>query len=228
MNNPLTVLALAGALAGSAQAQSGVSLHGALDAGLLARAGAALSIGKRDASAPGFKGVAELGPGLKVLFELDIGFEPDVGTPDSGTRPRYRADGAASANPFSISTSCRARAWGGLAGHERDESAWWSAAASAWPLTALRLTASYADRGHTPMADESTSAWVVGANYSVATGTLLLGYGRLAPDGAPGTRLWSLGYAYPLSRRAYVYANASDQNAASSVPHVDLGLRASF
>jgi predicted porin len=77
-------------------------------------------------------------------------------------------------------------------------------------------------------AADTTSAWVVGATYALATGTVLLGYGRTSPEGLAATRQWSLGYEYPLSRRTFVYADASDKKAAGSVRQIDLGIRAAF
>lgn len=145
---------------------------------------------------------------------------------------RYDARAAASANPFSISGSYRGGALAGLAGYQRNGAAstLWSVAASVKALTALKLVAGYADqdRSNAMAANESTTAWVVGANFTLSGATLLLGYGRTVPEGVAGTRQWSLGYAYPLSRRAHVYADASDRKAASSVRHFDLGIRAAF
>jgi hypothetical protein len=146
--------------------------------------------------------------------------------------PHYDATAAASANPFSISGSYRGGVLAGLFGYQRNGAAstLWSVAASVKALTALKLVAGYADqdRSNTMTANESTTAWVIGANFTLSDGTLLLGYGSAVPEGVAGTRQWSLGYAYPLSRRAHVYADASGHKAASSVRHFDRGIRAAF
>lgn len=341
MHTPLLALALAAAFSGAAQAQSSVTVYGALDAGLVKRTGSKMTIGKRDANTLGFKGVEELGSGLKALFQLEIRYEPDTGTLESGVRPlfqgqsrvglqggfgtlrigrgitaymesitafdpfhglpspagfyadvavagyttqpldatgnsfnrisnaafynsperaglqfnatiatreanggpaivgrgtsalpQYRANAEALANPFSISGTYKGGTMAAMLGFERNgiESTLWSVAASVKPLKALKLMASYADqdRGHTMAVNENTTAWVVGANYTLASGTVLLGYGRKEPDGAASTRQLSIGYEYPLSKRTYVYADASDKKAASTVRHFDLGIRASF
>ncbi|MES2319205.1 MAG: porin [Pseudomonadota bacterium] len=341
MKIPLLALGLAGALTGTAQAQSHVAIYGALDAGLIKRTGAKLAIGKRDANTLGFKGVEELGSGLKAVFQLEIRYEPDTGTLESGLRPlfqgqsrvglqggfgtlrigrgttaymesitafepfhgtpspagfysdvavagyttqpldatgnsfnrisnavffnsveraglqfnatiatkeanggaalvgrgstalpQYPANSAASVNPFSISATYKGGKFAALLGYERNgiESTLWSVAASLKPLPALKLMASYADqdRGHTTLANDATTAWVVGANYTVANGTLLVGYGRKEPEGVATTRQWSIGYEYPLSKRTYLYADASDKRAVAKVRHLDLGIRASF
>lgn len=341
MKTSLRALAFSLAIIGAAQAQSNATIYGAVDAGLVKRTGAKMTIGKRDANTLGFKGAEELGPGLKAVFHLEIRYEPDTGTLESGVRPlfqgqsrvglqggfgtlrigrgttaymesitafepfhglpspagfysdvavagyttqpldatgnsfnrisnavfynspelagfqlnttvatreanggapvvgrgtaaapQYRANAEASANPFSISGTYKSGAVAAMLGFERNgiESTLWSVAASVKPMPKLKLMASYADqdRGHTMAANENTTAWVVGANFALASGTVLVGYGRKEPDGAATTRQLSIGYEYPLSKRTFVYADASDKKASSTVRHVDIGIRASF
>ena len=341
MKTSLLAVTLAGACASSAQAQSNVTLYGALDAGLIKRTGASTVVGKRDANTLGFRGVEELGAGLKALVHLEIRYEPDTGTLESGVRPlfqgqsrvglqggfgtlrigrgttsymesvtafepfhgtpspagfytdvavagytvqpldatgnsfnrisnamwyntpeaggfqlnatiatkeanggpaiigrgtallpQYRANSAASANPFSISGTYKKGSVGAMVGVERNgiESELWSVAASFKPAAPLKLMAIYShqDRGHTMAANESTKAWVVGANYTIVNGTLLLGYGRKEPAGVTVTKQLSIGYEYPLSKRTYLYADASRKENTATVNHLDLGLRAAF
>ena len=329
------------ACTGNALAQSNVTIYGALDAGLIKRSGAKIAIGKRDANTLGFRGVEDLGSGLKALFHLEIRYEPDTGTLESGVRPlfqgqsrvglqggfgtlrigrgttaymesiiafepfhgapspagfytdvavagyttqpldatgnsfnrisnavfynspeysgmqfnatvatkeangnapiigrgtallpQYRANSEASANPFSISATYKSGSVGAMLAVERNgvESELWSVAASVKPSKALKLMAIYGhqDRGHTMATNESTKAWVVGANYTVATGTILLGYGHKEPEGVTRTRQLSIGYEHALSKRTYLYADASRKENATTVNHVDLGIRASF
>ena len=64
MKTSLLAVTLAGAFASCAQAQSNVTIYGALDAGLIKRTGTSTTIGKRDANTLGFRGVEELGSGL--------------------------------------------------------------------------------------------------------------------------------------------------------------------
>ncbi len=146
--------------------------------------------------------------------------------------PQYRPNSAASANPFSISGTYKKGSIGAMVGVERNgvESELWSVAASYKPAPALKLMAIYShqDRGHTMAANESTKAWVAGANYTIMNGTLLLGYGRKEPAGVTATRQLSIGYEYPLSKRTYLYADASRKENATSVNHLDLGIRAAF
>ena len=70
MNNPLLLLALAAALPGMTQAQSIFTINSAPDAGL--------AIGKRDTNTRAFKGVDELGSGLKALIALESRYEPNT------------------------------------------------------------------------------------------------------------------------------------------------------
>lgn len=341
MKTSLLAVALAGAFASNANAQSNVTIYGALDVGLIKRTGTSTTVGKRDANTLGFRGVEDLGAGVKALFHLEMRYEPDTGTLESGVRPlfqgqsrvglqgsfgtlrigrgitsymesvtafepfhgtpspagfytdiavagytvqpldapgnsfnrisnamwyntpefggvqlnatvatreanggaqvigrgtallpQYRANSEASANPFSISATYKSGTVAAMLGVERNgvESELWSAAASVKPVKALKLMAIYShqDRGHTMAINERTKAWVVGANYTIATGTLLLGYGRKTPDGVTRTEQLSIGYEYPLSKRTYVYADASRKENALKVNHVDIGIRASF
>lgn len=146
--------------------------------------------------------------------------------------PQYRANAEASANPFSISGTFKRGPFAAMVGVERNgvESELWSVAASIKPTAALKLMASYADqdRGHTMAANETTTAWVAGANYTMGAGMLLLGYGQKSPDNVVKTRQLSIGYEYALSKRTYLYLDASQKKAAATVRHYDLGIRASF
>ncbi len=341
MKTPLLAVTLAGACAGAAHAQSGITIYGALDAGLIKRSGVSTTVGKRDANTLGFRGVEQLGPGLKALIHLEMRYEPDTGTLESGVRPlfqgqsrvglqggfgtlrigrgvtsymesvipfepfhgtpspagfytdiavagytvqpldaagnsfnrisnalwyntpefgglqlnatvatrennggaqiigrgtallpQYRANSGASANPFSISATYKSGTVAAMVGVERNgvESELWSVAASVKPLKALRLMAIYShqDREHTLALNPNTKAWVVGANYTVANGVLLMGYGRKAPEGITRTRQLSIGYEHALSRRTYLYADASRKENATTINHFDVGIRAAF
>ncbi|QYF93434.1 porin [Massilia sp. PAMC28688] len=146
--------------------------------------------------------------------------------------PQYGPGAQASANPYSVSATYKRGPLGAMVGVERNgiESDVWSLAAFYKPVTPLKLMAIYGrqDRAHTMAANAGTRAWVLGANYVVGGGTFLVGYGRKEPDGAVATRQTSIGYEYPLSKRTFLYADASRKRAASAVNHVDLGIRATF
>ncbi len=90
MKKSLLALALLGAFAGVAHAQSAVVIYGTLDAGFSKRNDTSLAIGKRDNNKLGFKGTEDIGNGLKALFQLEVRFEPDTGTNEGGTRPLFQ------------------------------------------------------------------------------------------------------------------------------------------
>ena len=68
------------AAGGAAQAQSGVTVYGNIDLGVSKKTGGALTEGRRDNNRLGFRGVEDLGNGLKALFQLEIRYDPDIGT----------------------------------------------------------------------------------------------------------------------------------------------------
>lgn len=81
--------------AGAGQAQSKVSIYGLIDTGVeyLNNVGAAgdtlTRVPTLSGTLPsrlGFRGVEDLGDGLKVVFTLENGFAPDAGTPAQGGR----------------------------------------------------------------------------------------------------------------------------------------------
>ncbi|MFJ2989025.1 porin [Collimonas sp. NPDC087041] len=97
MKKSLIALAVLGAIAGAAQAQSSVTIYGIVDTGITysskvstANGGAngtssangskfAVNSGVIQGSRLGFKGVEDLGGGLKALFQLEAGFANDTG-----------------------------------------------------------------------------------------------------------------------------------------------------
>jgi predicted porin len=93
MKKSILALALMGAFSSAAFAQSSVVIYGTLDAGITKTtnsANTALSEGKRDNNKLGFRGVEDLGSGLKALFQLEIRFEPDTGVIEGGNRPLFQ------------------------------------------------------------------------------------------------------------------------------------------
>jgi predicted porin len=90
MKKSLMAVALLGAFAGVAHAQTAVQIYGNLDAGFVKRTDQTLAIGKRAANTLGFKGTEDLGNGLKALFQLEIRYEPDTGTVENNSRPLFQ------------------------------------------------------------------------------------------------------------------------------------------
>lgn len=334
MKKSLLALALFGAFAGVAHAQSSVIIYGNLDAGIIKRTGTALNIGKRANNTLGFKGTEDLGNGLKALFQLETRYEPDSGTIEQGAggvqrplfqgqsrvglqgafgmvrlgrgltafqessiafepfhgiptpqgfqadlqvagytsdplglagnslnrfsnalfynspefmggwqvnttigtkeanqnpafvgtgttaAPQYPANAPASAQPYSLSITYKSGMLGMMLAAERNavETRVWSIAGSVQASPELKLMASHTEQNqdHTRLTNGSTKAWVVGANYSVGAGKFLAGYGMKSPDGAVKVKQLSLGYEYSMSKRTYLYLDASNRKAAAT------------
>jgi predicted porin len=347
MKKSLLALALLGAFAGVAQAQTAVQIYGTVDAGLIKRTDQTLNIGKRDNNRLGFKGTEELGNGLKALFQLEIRYEPDTGTIESGAgiqrplfqgqsrvglqgdfgmvrlgrgltafqesvsafdpwhglpspagfytdltvagytsdplsqtgnsanrfsnalfynspefngfqinttvatkesnqgpvvvgrgttaAPQYVANAEASTNPFSVSATYKNGPAAAMLAYERNavESKIWSIAGSVLATPELKLLASYSrqDQEHTRLFNTKTKAWVLGANYTMGPGKFLAGYGQKSPDGLTKTKQFSLGYEYSLSKRTYVYVDASRKKGVTNpatINFYDVGVNHSF
>lgn len=90
MKKSLLALAVLGAFAGVAHAQSSVTIYGIVDTGVVYQSKAAvagggtgskfsLNSGVIQGSRLGFKGTEDLGGGLSALFNLEIGFSNDTG-----------------------------------------------------------------------------------------------------------------------------------------------------
>jgi predicted porin len=93
MKKSLLALAVLGAFAGAASAQTNVTIYGVVDAGINYDNGGAaagktwkLSSGQQNGSRLGFKGTEDLGGGLAVSFVLENGFNSDDGTLGQGGR----------------------------------------------------------------------------------------------------------------------------------------------
>lgn len=89
MKKTFIALAVLGAIAGTASAQSTVTIYGSIDAGVEKLPGKSTRIanGGEDSSRIGFKGVEDLGGGLRASFVVETGFQSDTGgfSSDSGT-----------------------------------------------------------------------------------------------------------------------------------------------
>jgi predicted porin len=91
MKKNLLAVAVLGVAAGTASAQSNVTIYGLVDIGLaFERGGAAGSVTKLDGSGMhsgnrvGFRGTEDLGGGLSAIFTLENGYNPDNGTLGQG------------------------------------------------------------------------------------------------------------------------------------------------
>ncbi|WP_211442312.1 porin [Collimonas humicola] len=109
MKKSLIALAVLGAIAGAAQAQSSVTIYGIVDTGIVYTSKVSTATGANGLSSNngskfsvnsgviqgsrlGFKGVEDLGGGLKALFQLEAGFSNDTGAlqSDKGSSTLFR------------------------------------------------------------------------------------------------------------------------------------------
>ena len=90
MKRILLGMAVLGVWTGSVHAQSSVDIYGNIDLGIAKKTGSTLAIGRRDNNRLGFRGVEDLGDGLKALFQLEIRYDPDVGTIEGVSRPLFQ------------------------------------------------------------------------------------------------------------------------------------------
>lgn len=92
MKKSLLALAVFGAFAGVASAQTNVTIYGLVDAGITRETGGAagdvwkLAPGVKNGNRLGFKGSEDLGGGLKANFQLENGFTSDDGKLGQGGR----------------------------------------------------------------------------------------------------------------------------------------------
>ena len=150
--------------------------------------------------------------------------------------PQYPAAFEASVNPYSISTTYKNGPIAAMLATERNgvETRLWSIAASIFATPELKLMASYQrqNQDHTRLINPLTKAWVLGANYTMGPGKILAGYGQKSPDGVAKVKQLSVGYEYSLSKRTYLYADASKKkNPALAIPTVNtyaLGVNHAF
>ena len=91
MKKSLLALAVLGAFAGAAQAESNVTIYGQLDVGLTKSTGSTTAENAGDNNKLGFKGTEDLGGGLAALFQAEIRFDPNTGrTEGNNTRPLFQ------------------------------------------------------------------------------------------------------------------------------------------
>ncbi len=84
MKKTLIALAVLGAAAGTAYAQTNVTIYGVVDTGYVKKTGHDLTMDENVNSRIGFKGVEDLGDGLKATFQLEKRFDVGTGENNSG------------------------------------------------------------------------------------------------------------------------------------------------
>lgn len=162
-------------------------------------------------------------------FQLNVtwGTKENNGAPaivgrGTATVPQYVAGAMASAYPYSVSATYSAPGaapqYSILLATERNatEAKLYQIAAYVRPLPALKLMATYnkQDLEHfiaVGRPNSEMNSWVLGLNYTMGPGKLLLGYGQKDPELVAKTKQLSVGYEYSLSPRTYVYLDLSNK-----------------
>jgi len=165
-----------------------------------------------------------------------------------GTGASYAAGAQASANPFSIAGTYNNGPAAAMLAYERNavESKVWSVAGSFSVTPELKLMGTYSHQNmeHTNTQRPTIKGAEIGATYAVGPGKLLAGFGLKKQEENVRlhdliTRQYSLGYEYSLSKRTYLYVDASRKtnvfnqatgasSATPTVNHYDIGLNHSF
>ena len=84
MKKTLIALAVLGAAAGVAHAQSNVTIYGIVDTGFIKKSGHDVEMGENVNNRLGFRGVEDLGSGMKATFELEQRFKLNNGENNGG------------------------------------------------------------------------------------------------------------------------------------------------
>ena len=161
----------------------------------------------------------------------------------------YATGAQASANPFSIAGTYNNGPAAAMLAYERNavESKVWSVAGSFSVTPELKLMGTYSHQNmeHTNTQRPTIKGAEIGATYAVGPGKVLAGFGLKKQEENVRlhdliTRQYSLGYEYSLSKRTYLYVDASRKTniftydtlgfvAGSSVRNFyDVGLNHSF
>jgi len=158
----------------------------------------------------------------------------------TGTNPQ------ASTNPFSVAGTYNNGPAAAMLAYERNavETKIWSGAGSFALTPELKVMATYSKQNaeHINPVLSDTKAWLVGATYAMGPGKMLVGYGQKQLEDTPKTKQYSLGYEYSLSKRTYLYIDASRKtnivvasgtnigrlNATPTQNYYDVGINHSF
>lgn len=91
MKKTLIALAVLGAAAGVAHAQSNVTIYGVVDTGYILESGRDVRMGENINNRIGFRGSEDLGGGLKATFELEKRFDLFDGTSGNSNTAAYQS-----------------------------------------------------------------------------------------------------------------------------------------
>jgi predicted porin len=152
--------------------------------------------------------------------------------------PQFPANAVPTTTPYSLSATANNGPFAAYAAYEKNavETKLWSVGASFKPVNELKLMGSYQQQDQTEsvLINPKTKAWLIGANYNVGLGMIRVGYGQKTPDNVLGnpalakTKQASIGYDYNLSARTYLYVDASNKRAATTLNYYGVGIHHNF
>jgi predicted porin len=152
--------------------------------------------------------------------------------------PQYPANTTLNVAPYSLSATANNGPFAAYIAYEKNavETKLWSIGASLKPINDLKLMASYQaqDQSNSVLINPKTKAWLIGANYTVGAGLIRAGYGQKTPDNVLAnpaiakTKQASIGYDYNLSARTYLYVDASNKKAATTLNFYSVGIHHNF
>jgi len=166
-----------------------------------------------------------------------------------GFNAQYPVGRQGGAYPYSVSATftepSSAPRYSVMLANERNatEVSLWSVAGYVRPMPALKLMATYNKQdldNVTPVSAlgrmSEINSWVLGMNYTMGPGKLLLGYGQKHPEMVLKTKQASIGYEYNLSPRTYVYLDLSNKKLPAAVTstvtttqnHYSMGIHHNF
>jgi predicted porin len=161
---------------------------------------------------------------------------------------QYASGAEGSANPFSVAATYNNGPAAAMLAYERNavESKIWSIAGSFAVTPELKVMGTYShhDQEHTNTQRPTIKGAEIGATYAMGPGKILAGFGIKQQEENVRqhdlfTRQFSLGYEYNLSKRTYLYVDASRKKnifnqasgnlaATPTVNHYDVGVNHSF
>lgn len=128
------------------------------------------------------------------------------------------------ANPYSFAGGYAQGPVSVMLGYERNqvETKFWNIGGSYKATPELKLMAHYSRQnqgatrkdvvcGTGMCRDSITSAWLMGLNYSLPTGTVNFGFGQINPDLSDKTKRIGIGYEHTMSKRTFLYIDVYNE-----------------
>lgn len=221
MKKSLIALSVLAAVAGTAQAQSSVTIYGVVDMALQHQntgdpAGSTLGLdsGIQSGSRLGFKGSEDLGGGLKANFQLEMGINADTGSSAQGGRAFGRQAFVGLSGNFGAVNFGRQYTPAFIAIDSFDPFGTGITSSTAGSGSSGFGAAAYFDHGGVRMNNSATYST---ANLGGFTGTLAYGFGEVAGNTTAGRYIgFSGAYSAGPLFAELAYSNAQNANGSNA------------